>query len=375
MSKDKEELKQDIIKEFKPVVRKGETAVNIEKEDKQSLFDSYLVSKIMKKGVAETNFFKEQHFSKDYDETDLDDFIQAAYTTEVIRTMFLDLKVAGLFTRINVPRNPFKIPTASKQRKAWLKTEGTTFTHKLDAITSGAVTFDVKTLMTAAQLTDELEEDSIVPVLPILKQDINDALQYSIEDAIVNGAISAVGWDNDLTDADDSRHAWDGLRKFAIANAYVKDLSTFSTANLLVLRTMMGKYGVDPAKLAILVSPLGYSKLLGLAEVITLDKYGPQATILTGEQGKFLGTPIILSEAVREDVAATGINTGVPNDDIYTTLTIVYRPAFSLGVLRDLKLEPYRDPTVGNVLYVSTRQDFQARFGTEPTCVMGIKIS
>jgi len=366
-----EELKNEMLDKFKPTVRKGETTVNIVKDDIEKLYDAYLLSKILKRPATETKFYKDQSFSKDYNETDFNDFIETAYTTEVIRGLFLDLKVAGLFTRINIPRNPFKIPTASKDRKAWLKLEGTTMTHRLSP-TSGAVTFDVKTLMTAAALTDELEEDSIVPVLPMLKQDINDALQYSIEDAIMNGALSAVGWDSDLITADDSRLAWNGLRKFAIANSYTMDLSTFTTTNLLALRTIMGKYGVDPTKLAIIVSPLGYSKLIGLTEVLTVEKYGPKATILTGEQGRFLGTPIILSEAARDNLAATGIYTG---SGAYTTLTMVYRPAFSLGVLRELKLEPYRDPTVGNVLYVSTRQDFKVRFGTDPVCVVGIKIS
>ena len=193
------------------------------------------------------------------------------------------------------------------------------------------------------------------------------------EDAIINGDTSGT-FDADTVANIDSRLAWDGLRIYAHKGSYdMVDLSTFSTSNLLAMRSLMGKYGVNPNKLAWIVSVKGYSKFLSLPETMTMDKYGPKATILTGEQGKFLGSPIIVSEAVREDLNDTGVYDGTTTT--YTEVILVYTPAFVLGTLKDVRFEPYRDPSVGNRLYASIRADFQPRFDSEPTCVIGVKVS
>jgi len=376
----KENLIKDILKDIKKdkpkVVRKSETSEpNFvkDKEELHRLFDAYLLGKILKVDPTETKFFKDGNFSKDFNTSDFENWIAPKYATEVIETMFLDLKVASLFPRINMPKNPFKIPRATSQRKAWLKAEGSPFNQKLNSITGNAVVLDAPTIMTAAELTDELNEDSVVPLLPMIRQDVKEAIQYSVEDAIINGDTSGT-FDADTVANIDSRLAWDGLRIYAHKGSYdMVDLSTFSTSNLLAMRSLMGKYGVNPNKLAWIVSVKGYSKFLSLPETMTMDKYGPKATILTGEQGKFLGSPIIVSEAVREDLNDTGVYDGTTTT--YTEVILVYTPAFVLGTLKDVRFEPYRDPSVGNRLYASIRADFQPRFDSEPTCVIGVKVS
>jgi len=376
----KEKLIKDVLKDItknKPkVIRKSETVepnFAKDKEELHKLFDAYLLGKILKVDPTETKFYKDGNFSKDFNSTDFATWIAPAYATEVIETLFLDLKVASLFPRITMPKNPFKIPRVTAQRKAWLKAEGNPFNHKITSPVGSAVTLDAVTIMTAAELTDEVNEDSIIPLLPLIKQDLNSAIQYSIEDSIINGDTSGT-FDSDTVATVDSRLAWDGLRLYAHNGSYdTIDLSTFSTSNLLAMRGLMGKYGVDPTKLAWIASVKGYSKFLSLPETITMDKYGPKATVLTGEQGKFLGTPIIVSEAIREDLNDTGVYDGTTTD--YTELILVYKPAFVLGTLKDIRFEPYRDPSVGNQLYASIRADFKPRFNSVPTCVIGVKIS
>jgi hypothetical protein len=64
-------------------------------------------------------------------------------------------------------------------------------------------------------------------------------------------------------------------------------------------RKKMGKYGVDPNELAHILSINEYIDLLSDTAVFTLEKYGPNATILTGELAKVDNVPVIVSEAVR----------------------------------------------------------------------------
>jgi hypothetical protein len=63
--------------------------------------------------------------------------------------------------------------------------------------------------------------------------------------------------------------------------------------------------------LAWIASIASYYKMLGLTEVLTLQNYGPQATVLQGELGKFDSIPIIVSEYQRQDLNASGVYDGV----------------------------------------------------------------
>jgi len=42
----------------------------------------------------------------------------------------------------------------------------------------------------------------------------------------------------------------------------------------------MGKFGVNPREVVCVVGPQGYQQLKSIDEVTTVDKFGPQATIL-----------------------------------------------------------------------------------------------
>ena len=106
----------------------------------------------------------------------------------------------------------------------------------------------------------------------------------------------------------------------------------------------MGKYGVNPANLAIITGIKGYINLLNLKEVTTVDKYGAGATVLAGELAKVDGIPVIVSEWVREDLTAAGI---YGSGQTKTVLHFVYRDAYAVGVRREssiqLLVEKYAD--------------------------------
>jgi len=111
----------------------------------------------------------------------------------------------------------------------------------------------------------------------------------------------------------------------------------------------MGKYGVNPNNLAWIAGVRVFHKLLSLPEVLTVDKYGANATILTGELAKLDGIPIIVSEFIREDLNASGVYDGVTTNR--TILPLVYRPAFLYGDRRTITLR------VSQELYMETDQD------------------
>ena len=101
----------------------------------------------------------------------------------------------------------------------------------------------------------------------------------------------------------------------------------FSGADLVAARASMGKFGVNPTKIAYIVSLPAYYKLLEDADFQTVDQIGnDRATILTGQVGQAYGSPVIVS-----DVLAPG--------DAGTACVAVNVDAFLVGRLRGVKIE------------------------------------
>ncbi len=123
----------------------------------------------------------------------------------------------------------------------------------------------------------------------------------------------------------------------------------------------MKKWGIDPAKVFFIAGITSYNKLIALAETLTVDKYGGQATILTGELGRIYGVPIIVSEKIRQDLNDTGVYDATTTDK--TLLMCVYKGGFMLGTRGTAKLTFVEDAQVDqNQLIVSFRKAFIDRY-------------
>jgi HK97 family phage major capsid protein len=279
-----------------------------------------------------------------------------------------------------MPTNPFKLPIDGADAVAYLTAESTSDTAtKITASTPGTnnVTFDAVKLACRVLVSTELEEDSVVAILPLLRDKIVQALAEAQENATINGDTDGTHMDSDVTAATDVRKAWDGYRKLALGAAKV-DCSTFSITNLRAIRTAMGKYGVNPSNLAWIAGISVFNKMLGLDEVMTVDKYGPGATILTGELAKLDGIPIIVSEFIREDLNASGVYDGVTTDT--TVVPLVYRSGFLYGDRRSITLKVSQElymETDQDVAIATQRLDFQPVLdaASEPVVGLGYNIS
>jgi hypothetical protein len=123
------------------------------------------------------------------------------------------------------------------------------------------------------------------------------------------------------------------------------------------MKKVLRKYGVRLRDLVWITGPLGINDFGGITNVTTLEKYGPKATILTGELSSFLGIPIITSEKCREDLNASGVY-----DNSTTTkgsLLLVNLSEFMVGRRRDFTVEVDKDITTqNNILVASFRRAF-----------------
>lgn len=212
--------------------------------------------------------------------------------------------------------------------------------------------------------SEEISEDSIVPILPWVKDQIALALATAEEMALINGDTTSTHMDTNVSAAYDCRKAWDGLRDIGLnggASATV-DISTLTIENLRTIRKKMGKYGIDPSKVAMIVGLSGYIQLLSLKDsnsvqlVTTIDKYGPNATILSGELGKLDGIPVIVSQYIYENQGATGLYSASLTK---TSMLYVYTPAFIIGDRRRVTVKTAADIETDQQIVVATqRLDF-----------------
>lgn len=284
------------------------------------------------------------------------EWIPTGFSARLWEKVRLETKVAALFEEIPMPTNPFKPPVLLGDMTAYLVPESTsdevvtTATIPASTPTTGDFTLTAKRLAARVRVSDEATEDSLVPMMDILKNNIAKAVAYALETAIINGDTAGTHQDSDTTNAKDARKAWDGLRKLTPSGSKT-DIATFNETTLRTIRKKMGVYGVNPGNLAWIVGLSGYIQLLGLTGVLTLEKYGPQATILTGELGKFDGAPVIVSEAIRQNLNASGVYDGATTTK--TIVELVNRLAFVRGLRKGFTLQQGQDIENGQGILVA----------------------
>jgi len=329
------------------VVSKMDSANPAVREFQRRCDDLLIVSKILGKDPRELKLYKNlfepvSEIRKALTTSDLADWIPTQLSPQLIQDVRLALKVAALHPRIDMPTNPFPVPVFFPNAKAKRKkTEGAAITGDL-SVNTDQIILNAATLIQPVSISYEVNEDSIIPLLPLFRKEIVEALARAQEDATINGDLDG-DLDGDWAD-DDARSSWDGYRSLVSQNCFI-DVSGFdegfSVKALRAARAALGKYGVNPDDLAWIVGPKVYNLMLDFPQVITIDKYGPSATILKGELGKIDGIPIIVSEYVREDLNANGVYDGTTTT--YSIAILVNKNGFIYGDRNDANIETDRD--------------------------------
>lgn len=274
-------------------------------------------------------------------------------------------KVAPLFQRINLPTNPWKWPVEGADATAYRVAEPTgDAASKVTASTpgTGAATFDAEIIGARTLISRSLDADSALAVLPYTQRKLIQAFVDGEEKAILDGDTDGTHQDTDTqaNGATDVRTAWDGLRKKALAQT-VATATSATALNLGIVRKAMGKWGANPADLAFIIGVSNLHSLLADTNLLTVDKMGPNAVILNGQIGSVFGVPVIVSEHVREDLNASGINDGITATKTY--MLCVNRNEWALGQRTALDVETddsiYRE-SYQRVAVAFMREDFQS---------------
>lgn len=213
------------------------------------------------------------------------------------------LVMAPLMRSIAMQTNVMKIPVNPEAGLAtWVQnsefgtsaSSGAAQTHALSEITLSAYK-----VATREYLAYEEEEDSLLVLLPVIRDAMIRRVSRAVDKAMINGAGAG---------ADPVK----GVAMYDATSAVTVDSSAAVTiANLRALRKDLGAWGLDPAELVYVVNTEVYYNLLDDTNFQTVDKVGPQATLLTGQIGVIANTPVVVSgefPSIAEGAATASTN-------------------------------------------------------------------
>ena len=245
------------------------------------------------------------------------DWVPTGMSAQLIDEIRLSLRVAGLFQNITMPAGSgsWDVPQIVGRNTAYLIGEPVSNSpSKIPAATpnTSKVTFVPKTHGLRMLFSDDIEEDSMVAMLPLVRSELVMALRDAMENGVINGDTDATHMDSDVTASNDVRKGWDGLREYAGGSSgqAAVDISTLNIGNLRSIRKKMGRFGAMAEDNAWLTGVSGFVQLLGLDEVKTADKWGANFTAKSGTIAVLDGSPVIVSEFIREDLNASGVYDG-----------------------------------------------------------------
>lgn len=297
----------------------------------------------------------------------------------------LDLKVAALFPRLDMPRKEFDLPNMTAFVTAQKLSESTVDVESATAIAVDQPTTDKRTLSSKKlgirmNWSMELEEETIFPLIPILEKEASKAIVRAIETAIINGDTDGTHMDKDVTASGDAQKTWDGLRK-AVQSAAKIDVSANTLNAFLSVVKALGKYGAAPEDSAWITSPQGIVDLMGVEDgsgrqALTSVDLAEMFGLKTGKINLFLGRPVVVSEKVKTTLDANGVVPTTP--DVFTEILLVHRPSFVLGDRRKVQVATRVWPDTDQRIIVSTwRGDYTSYFDptVETMVAAGLKMS
>lgn len=298
-------------------------------------------------------------------------WIPTGFSNNLVEKVRVDLRVAALHDRFNLPTDPYVFPVEGGDMTAYTVAERTGDDDYMTAgnfvtassPTAGKLTFSTRKVGVRTVFSTEITEDSIIAILPHLQFKIARALAEAQENAVINGdlRISSSHLTGVTPGATSQVTAYDGYRRAVQRAGSTSNIgqaidASGSLVKLRKLRSDMGKYGISTGGLVYVVSINGYHQMLGIEQVITIDKFGSNATILNGQIGSLDGIPIVISDFLPDDLDSVGLGTGGTK----TEVLLVNRSAFRFGDRREITVKSKEViETDQHVLVALQRLDFK----------------
>ena len=273
----------------------------------------------------------------------------------------------SLLNSVEVDRNTILIPRLDRGGRPYLKgmvTSDSPAAYQASTIATSQKSISMSGMACRFVIDDAIAEDSAIALVPTLQRQIAQDLEDAFEDALINGDSAATHQDDianwnirdrwgasGLGGSSDHRRAFLGMRAASFDKSTTLDISSFDFAKYLELVAKLGE--LSAANKVCIASPEAViNHLLSLTQVATLDKFGPQATVLSGQIGSLAGIPIVVSRFLSADMNASGLYDNVTKTK--TGLIIASTDSWSVYNKRGVLVEQDKDITAGAINLVAT---------------------
>jgi HK97 family phage major capsid protein len=260
------------------------------------------------------------------------------------------LEVANIFRWLPMPQSPWNIPTLLGFLKAYIipeannNTAGSNTPFTASDITTANRTLTAKKFATISYFSPEEEQDSIIPILPMFDEEVNYAQAFGVDDAVVNGQLTATIDTGAVPGSTDVKANVDGIRYNAsLTNVQIDMSAGMSPERLAQMIQGMGKYA-NPRDCNFLTGYAGLAKALVLKDgngnlvYLTREHAGDAATMFTGSVGVLMGYPLTIGGVVPQNMNGAGIIDGV-GGSIKTAIYLCNTRPWLGGVRAGLQVE------------------------------------
>ena len=284
------------------------------KDYSKELLQAHILGKVTRKGY-DTDFARDvfEKAEVTYDATStagIDVMVSAAFEEEVRQAQ----KVAPIFRELQVASGATVLPIAPDTEAANFSSAGAeTAANNLEEAGASDNNYNVNRVVLQAHrlisstfITNDTDEQVVVALLPIIQSALARAHAIAIDSAILVGA-SAGSISTGLV----GENGTDNTSGFATASATTAlDASgsgEVTPANLLGMRKEMGKYGMDPSRVAYIVPNDVYYELIDASGFTDVQEVGSDiATKLVGVVGSVYGSPVIATDRLANNLASSG---------------------------------------------------------------------
>lgn len=305
-----------------------------------------------------------------------DELVDTQQARELWMDVNLEASVAPLFARVDMPSNPFEIPLQLGDVNWYPGVENVA--SKSTNLKTGRQTLTAFELVAEVPWSYDLDEDAVISMMEEFRTSLVRNASEIIDDVLLNGDtsvtdnINADGATIATTDAGKAQWliGFDGLIHLALidnATQAVDNAGAVSDDMFNLIRLKLAKYAVRPSDAVYIVDINTWIRSQFVSNLRTLDKFGPQATLLTGQLGAVEGIPVIVSEQMKLADTDGKITDGGNGTDT-GRLLLTNRAQWRVGFRREMSIETVRDPQKRqNIMVVSFRIAFQERSGDRTT--------
>lgn len=303
--------------------------------------------------------------------------IGAQYVAELWRGAEAASRVFGLFRSFEMDAPTAYLPVQATLPVVKYVGESTVANAASYASTktgSNRVQVDAKKLLLLQVWSYEMDEDSLIPFLPFLRDEATRSWAHHMDSLILNGdttdaATGNINLDDANPDNDSYYLAFDAIRHAGLVDNTANSKNVAGAMTLGEFRTQKGRmldsvhkhdwsHPIDEDDLVYVADPETADAVSMLDEVLTVDKIGERATVLTGQQARVLNHPLIASIDVSKTEADGKVSTTAASNTKGQLVTVNRRGAV-VGTRSQMLVETDRDVrTQQNVIVWSTRVGF-----------------